>query len=222
MKMIATLIVVLIVAGLVATVPLANVNGSGLSRGDIDTSPEALCLNYGDELDMRDLCNWINICDDTGEVNSTHEFCTGEAVSNPPGPGGCPEGFHSVDDDESGLCYTNAKGCEYEGYIFRPDNKSCGEILDVCRNYPEQKECKVTINLGIPYNEAPWNECESSVPDFCIEPFRESGYLYNGTLDAGTDLNCHDVNMTDFRVTVQDRHNFDRDWDGIGCEKEDE
>jgi hypothetical protein len=202
--------------------PIADILASGLSPSDIDTHPERVCMNYGDEPEMKDLCDWINVCDDTGEVNSTDEFCTGEAVSNPPGPGGCPEGFHSVDDDETGLCYTNAKGCEYEGYIFRPGNHTCGEILDVCREYPDQKECKVTINLGVPYNEAPWNECEPSVPDFCVKPYERPSYMFNGTWNSGNDLECWDVNMTDFRVTVQDNHNFDRDYDGIGCEKEDD
>jgi hypothetical protein len=198
--------------------PIADILASGLSPSDIDTNPEGVCMNYGDEPEMKDLCDWINICDDTGEVNSTDEFCTGEAVSNPPGPGGCPEGFHSVDEDETGLCYTNAKGCEYEGYIFRPNNKTCGEILDVCREYPKQKECTVTINLGTPLNND--YGCEGSVPDFCVKQYRPSGYMQNGTWDIGTDLDCRDVKMRNFTVTVEDRHNFDRDYDYIGCENE--
>ena len=110
---VSVIVMAVVITGL--AVPLANVNATGLSRSDIVDNPEAVCMNYGDESEMKDLCDWINICDDTGEVNSTHEFCTGEAVSNPPGPSGCPEGFHSEEDDESGLCYTNEKGCEYEG-----------------------------------------------------------------------------------------------------------
>ena len=34
----------------------------------------------------------------------------------------------------------------------------------------------------------------------------------------GNDMSCWDINAKNFRVTVQDRHNFDRDYDGIGCE----
>ena len=202
--------------------PIVDVLASGLSRSDIATSPEYTCMNYGDEPDMKDLCDWINVCDDTGEVNSTNEFCTGEAVSNPPGREGCPTGFHSVDDDESGLCYTNAKGCEYEGYIFRPDNKTCGEIVDVCQEFPQVKDCRVTIDLSTPDNKD--FKCERSVPDFCVPPYRQGSYMQNGTWEMSVNLHCSQVNMTDFRVTVQDqyRHHFDYDFDGIGCEKEED
>lgn len=198
--------------------PITDILASGLAPSDIDTNPEGVCMNYGDEPELKDLCDWINVCDDTGEVNSTDEFCTGEAISNPPGPGGCPTGFHSVDDDETGLCYTNAKGCEYEGYIFRPDNQTCGEILDVCREYPDQKECTVTVNLGIPQNHG--YGCEYSIPDFCVVQYRPSGYMQNGTWDRGVHVDCRDLNVTDFRVTVQDRHHLDDDYDLIACEKE--
>jgi hypothetical protein len=59
--------------------------------------------------------------------------------------GGCPEGFHSVDDDESGLCYDNDLGCEYEGLLMRPSNASCGEVEYVCRNYPDVEGCTVSV-----------------------------------------------------------------------------
>ena len=52
-------------------IPTADVLASGLSRSDIVDHPEAVCMHYEDEPDMKDLCDWINICDDTGEVNST-------------------------------------------------------------------------------------------------------------------------------------------------------
>ena len=207
----------IIMAALILSVSIANVKATGLSRNDIVEHPEYVCMRYGDELDMKDLCDWINICDDTGEVNGPDDFCTGETISNPPGLGGCPTGFHSMDEDESGLCYTNAKGCEYEGYIFRPDNHTCGEMRDVCQEYPDVKECRVTIDLSTPNNDDS-GKCERSVPDFCVAPHRAGGYMQNGTWDSGSHVYCHDLNMTDFRVTVQDRHNFDKDWDGIGCE----
>lgn len=60
--------------------------GSALSRSDIDTNPEGVCITYGDEPGMKPVCDWINICDDNGRINSTHEFCTGEAVRNIPYP----------------------------------------------------------------------------------------------------------------------------------------
>jgi hypothetical protein len=67
---------------------------------------------------MKDLCDWINICDESGEINGTHGFCTGEIVRYLPDFRGCPAGFHSMDEDESGYCYTNSKGCEYEDTSF--------------------------------------------------------------------------------------------------------
>ena len=117
------------------------VYGSAISRDAIDTSPEAVCITYGDEPEMKDLCDWINICDDTGEINSTFQFCTGEAVRNIPyPPGGCPEGFHSYEDDETGLCYDNDLGCEYEGMIFTNSGKSC-VYDDACEGYSMGNNC---------------------------------------------------------------------------------
>jgi hypothetical protein len=47
-----------------------------------------------------------------GKINSNSKFCTGKAVRNLPyPPGGCPEGFHGVEDDESGLCYSDNIPC---------------------------------------------------------------------------------------------------------------
>ncbi len=39
---------------------------------------------------------------------------------------GCPGGYHSVDDDETGRCIpSDSEGCP-SGMIFRPDMKTCG------------------------------------------------------------------------------------------------
>ena len=43
--------------------------------------------------------------------------------------------------------------------IMRPSGASCGEIEDVCQNYPGLKECTVTRFLGVPENEDRQN-CE--------------------------------------------------------------
>ena len=45
---------------------------------------------------------------------------------------GCPEVFHSTDEDESGQCYTYTKGCEYEGFVL---TKSEYTGADICREY---------------------------------------------------------------------------------------
>ena len=107
--------------------------------------------------------------------------------------------------------------------IMRPSGASCGEIEDVCQNYPGLKECTVTRFLGVPENEDRQN-CEFTVPDHCIEPYVEQGWMANGTWIQGNDLACHAVKpLSDFRVTVDDqrRHQFDSDYDGIDCENND-
>ena len=119
-----------------------NVYGTALMKSDIGRSPEGVCITYGDEPDMKDLCDWINVCDDNpgDRINSSHKFCTGEAVRNilyP--PGGCPEGFHSEEDDESGLCYTNEEGCE-DGIVFTNDKQSC-VYDDACEGYSLGNNC---------------------------------------------------------------------------------
>jgi hypothetical protein len=47
--------------------------------------------------------------------------------------------------------------------------------------------------------------CDPSYPDFCIPP-------------PPPDLNCPDVDGTDFTVRPPDPHGLDGDGDGIGCE----
>ena len=53
---------------------------------------------------------------------------------------------------------------------------------------------------------SPRNNCDPSYPDVCIPP-------------APPDLNCGDISHKRFRVLQPDPHGFDRDKDGIGCEK---
>lgn len=49
------------------------------------------------------------------------------------------------------------------------------------------------------------DDCHDSYPDFCIPP-------------PPPDLNCDDISQDNFTVLPPDRHNFDGDSDGIGCE----
>jgi len=48
--------------------------------------------------------------------------------------------------------------------------------------------------------------CDSSYPDVCIPPFPP-------------DLDCGEIEFSNFRVIQPDSHGFDTDFDGIGCEK---
>lgn len=54
--------------------------------------------------------------------------------------------------------------------------------------------------------ESPQSNCDSSYPDVCIPP-------------PPPDLNCPDITYRNFTVQQPDPHGFDRDSDGIGCEK---
>jgi hypothetical protein len=60
-----------------------------------------------------------------------------------------------------------------------------------------------TESVTIP--QEPSNHCDSSYPDFCIQPPPPA-------------LNCSDIPQEDFTVFAPDRHDFDRDGNGIGCE----
>ncbi len=64
--------------------------------------------------------------------------------------GGCPEGYHSHEDDESGRCIPNNEECA-EGYIMNPDYPECQRMEYVCEKRPTMNECKteVTINKNI-------------------------------------------------------------------------
>lgn len=53
--------------------------------------------------------------------------------------------------------------------------------------------------------EEPVEDCDPSYPDLCISPDEY-------------DLDCDDVEETDFVVEGDDPHGFDADLDGIGCE----
>ena len=137
------------IAILISSGSVAGAFATALSRSDIDRNPEGVCIMYGDEPEMRDLCDWINICDDNGTVQNTSEFWTGGAVRNIPyPPGGCPEGYYGEEDDESGLCYSVAEGCRYEGLIMNREETTCSSIVGECKEDPFLDRCKVTINLG--------------------------------------------------------------------------
>jgi hypothetical protein len=219
------IILILAIVGLSIPIANTNVKATALSLNDFDRNPEAVCVTHGDKPGMKPVCDWIDVCDDSGTVQSTDEFCTGQAVRNIPyPPGGCPEGYYSEEDDESGLCYSIEEGCRSENLIMNKEQTSCSQIVRTCQEEPYLDRCTVTRSLGVPENEAPWNVCEPSVPDHCFPPWVARHFLNNGTEVEGVNLNCRDVNATGFRVTIDDirRHEFDSDYDGLGCEaKED-
>ena len=56
-----------------------------------------------------------------------------------------------------------------------------------------------------PTTQPPAQNCHPSYPDFCIPP-------------PPPDLDCADVNGSDFTALPPDPHRFDREGDGVGCE----
>jgi micrococcal nuclease len=57
-----------------------------------------------------------------------------------------------------------------------------------------------------PQNMQAASGCDKSYPDFCIP-------------SPPPDLDCKDIQQKNFRVLQPDPHKFDRDKDGIGCER---
>jgi len=64
--------------------------------------------------------------------------------------GGCPQGYHSHEDDESGRCIPDSEECA-EGYVMNPNYPECQRIEYVCEKYPIINECRteVTSNQNI-------------------------------------------------------------------------
>jgi hypothetical protein len=55
-------------------------------------------------------------------------------------PEGCPSGYHSHEDDESGECIPDTTPCD-EGYIINPNYPECGKKERICAEHPEAKVC---------------------------------------------------------------------------------
>lgn len=69
--------------------------------------------------------------------------------------------------------------------------------------YSWENSCQVT---PMPTYTSPATSCDPSYPDFCIPPLPP-------------DLDCKDIPQKNFKVLPPDPHKFDRDGDGIGCER---
>lgn len=112
----------------------------------------------------------------------------------------CPEGYHDVDDDESGQCYPNSEECP--GYTILVPDKDEEDDGDRC----------ASIDSICSY--------ENHTADICITNPPVTDFV-NGELNCSDVLNQQAIN---FKVPEDDevRQNFDSDNDGIGCEaKED-
>jgi micrococcal nuclease len=115
---------------------------------------------------------------------------------------------------------------EGQAVVYHQYLKSCPQSKDSLlkgENYAKQKRLafwnqanpvmpwdfrhKTTQKTSsIPAQPQQQNNCDPSYPDFCIPK-------------NSPDLNCRDISQRRFRVLPPDPHGFDRDGDGIGCEK---
>lgn len=69
-------------------------------------------------------------------------FQNEDANCVPEHPNGCPEGYHSHEDDETGQCIPNDVACE-PGYVLITENKpSCLKREYACAEYPNAEVCK--------------------------------------------------------------------------------
>lgn len=64
----------------------------------------------------------------------------------------------------------------------------------------------LTPTPGPAPTRTPTPDCAAEYPDFCIPP-------------PPPDLNCSDIGVHNFTALPPDRHHFDTDHDGIGCEQ---
>jgi hypothetical protein len=79
-------------------------------------------------------------------------------------PEGCPEGYFSEDDDETGQCYPDTDPC-YPGVIRYPsaEKEACGQTEDICKKYNASLPESCIIE-GRPIQDFPTSNCISN-PD---------------------------------------------------------
>ena len=73
---------------------------------------------------------------------------------------------------------------------------------------PQQPTQPPAQQQPVPTQPPPAANCDPSYPDFCLEP------------GVGDTLNCGDIPYRRFTVYPPDRHGFDRDGNGVGCESD--
>jgi hypothetical protein len=67
----------------------------------------------------------------------------------------CPPEYHSAEDDETGQCYPDTEPC-YPGQIREPNERWCGEIEGVCKEFNLTESCFVD---GIKLEDYPDEYC---------------------------------------------------------------
>jgi hypothetical protein len=69
-----------------------------------------------------------------GFGNNEDDRCVPRTLINGEWKWVCPEGYHNVDEGESGQCYSNGEECQ-DTMIFEGANKSEGDLSDSCVEY---------------------------------------------------------------------------------------
>jgi len=124
----------------------------------------------------------------------------------------CPVGSEALVDEDDGQ--TQGSYGRIIGVVYCNGMNLNAELLDSGLGYMEFRFCDISE-----FGDSDWavkhgckskvtvteNDCDPSYPDFCIPPYPP-------------DLDCGEINYSNFRVIGSDPHGFDGDNDGIGCE----
>ena len=116
--------------------------------------------------------------------------------------------------------YTGEKGIKNEQNVSKLQevNQSQSQLQEVNQTQNEkdasqqqevnQSQSQNEVNVSQTQNSSDVNSpegCDSSYPDICISI-------------TSAKLSCFDIPYKNFKVLLPDRHEFDSDGDGIGCE----
>lgn len=130
-------------------------------------------------------------------------------------PNGCPEGYHSHENDETGRCIPDDVPCE-PGYIRDPDFPTCSDKEFVCREHPTIDECKddededeehehreITIIINKIIKETNSGNHHDGFPDVDIIGLsvKENGEAMICAIDIDDErVQCQEFGMEDNRV----------------------
>jgi hypothetical protein len=107
--------------------------------------------------------------------------------------------------------YTDEKGIKNEQDVSKQQevNQSQSEKEASKQQEVNQSQSQNEGDVSQPENSSDVNSpegCDSSYPDICISV-------------TSAKLSCFDIPYKNFKVLLPDRHEFDSDGDGIGCER---
>jgi hypothetical protein len=85
--------------------------------------------------------------------------------------------------------------------------KAKADTLETAELPPCKSELNASLCSVTPPAQDETLDCDPSYPGLCISP-------------TSNLLSCEDINAVNFQVLYPDRHDFDRDGNGIGCEQE--